>query len=132
MKSGRRQFLVSAAAIAFAFVRPLQVRGQTEHPKPRPGVTAAKVLGRADLGDDSESIEVFDQVRQIPQIVDGIYCYCGCAGLPDHYSLLSCFEGDGMARHCEICRGEAKLAFAKHRQGHSLAEIRDAIDKQFG
>lgn len=131
MKPTRRQFLFSAAAVALAMVRPKHVRGQAEHPKPRPGVTAARVLGSADLGDDKEAIEVFDQVRQIPQVVDGIRCYCGCADLPSHYSLLSCFEADGMARHCEVCRGEAKLAYTLHRQGRTLAEIRAAIDQQF-
>jgi len=132
MESTRRQFLIRAGVVAMAVLAPTRLRAQGGHPNPRAGITAANVLGRAELGDDHEAIEVFDQVRQIPGIVDGIRCYCGCDELPDHYSLLSCFERDGMARFCEICKGEAKLAFDMHRQNKSLAEIRTAIDKQFG
>jgi hypothetical protein len=74
---------------------------------------------------------VFDQVREIPQVIDVIRCYCGCADKPDHYSLLSCFEGEGMAQHCAVCQGEARLAHRLHRDGWTLAGIRASIDAQF-
>ena len=74
---------------------------------------------------------MFDLVREIPGVVDGIRCYCGCADMPEFYSLLSCYEGDGMARYCEICSGEGELAAKLHKQGKTLAQIRDAIDARF-
>ena len=127
----RRQFLQHAAALAAAAFagtawRPLGTR--PNHPDPRPGITAAKVLP-ADRVHDAR--DEFEQVREIPQIIDGIRCPCGCADREGFYSLLSCYEGDGMAQHCVICRGEASLAFRMHEQGKSLDEIRTAIDKQF-
>ena len=76
-------------------------RGAGPHPTPRPGVDASKVLAAADLDGDTEVLEVFDKVREIPQVVDGIRCHCGCADLPGFYSLLSCYEDAGMARHCQ-------------------------------
>jgi hypothetical protein len=103
-----------------------------DHPTPRPGVTAAKVLTRAQLGDHADAAPVFDMVRQIPQIADGIRCQCGCAELEGKYSLLSCYEAEGMAGHCEICQGEGRLAYRLHKQGKSLTEIRAAIDAKFG
>jgi hypothetical protein len=115
-------FLLNAAA-----------RRTTVHPTPRRGITAARVLKDADLhGVDPEVIQVFDMIREIPQVVDGIFCHCGCHDMPDHYSLLSCYEGDGMAQSCRICQGEGRLAARLHQQGHGLDEIRAAIDKNFG
>lgn len=70
--------------------------------------------------------------RDVPQILDGIRCQCGCADLPGKYSLLSCFEDDGMAAQCETCQGEARLAYRMHRAGRSLNHIRLAIEKEFG
>ncbi|MEO8226707.1 MAG: CYCYC family (seleno)protein, partial [Gemmatimonadota bacterium] len=70
--------------------------------------------------------------RRIPQILDGIRCHCGCATLPGFYSLLSCYEGDGMARMCVICQGQARLADRLERAGKSLDQIRSAIDARFG
>jgi hypothetical protein len=103
------------------------------HPTPRAGITAAKVLKAADLGDaDKDVVVAFDMVRQIPEIADGIFCYCGCADMPDHYSLLSCYEGDGMAQGCQICQGEGRMVYELHRNGRTLAQIRDAIDRNFG
>ena len=103
------------------------------HPTPRAGITASKVLKPADLHDvDKDVIGAFDMVRQIPEIADGIFCYCGCADLPDHYSLLSCYEGDGMAQGCQICQGEGRMVYELHRKGRTLEQIRDAIDRNFG
>ncbi|HUH13353.1 MAG TPA: hypothetical protein VMK65_09595 [Longimicrobiales bacterium] len=105
-------------------------RRPTDHPEPRPGIDASRVL----RGDQvpPHAARVFDRVREIPHIVDGIRCHCGCADLPDIYSLLSCYEETGMARHCEICQGEANLAWTLHGQGKSLAEIRIAVDERYG
>lgn len=134
----RRHFLfacLGAAAAALSDARPLaaarRLRRTGPHPTPRPGITAAKVLSAAELGDEPEAVAAFDAVRRIPQIVDGIHCYCGCAEREGFYSLLSCYEADGMARMCLICQGEARLAERLHRQGRTLDEIRDAIDARY-
>ena len=108
-----------------------RVSAQSKHPEPRPGITAANVVKREDLGDDAQAIRIFDMVRSMPQIADGIRCYCGCAEIPEYYSLLSCYEKDGMARYCEICQGEAELAHSLHRKGQSLDQIRKAIDHKY-
>ena len=104
----------------------------SNHPEPRAGITASKVLTRAQLGEDKDAAPVFDMVREIPQVVDGIRCQCGCATLDTKYSLLSCFEADGMAGHCQVCQDEGKLVYRLHKQGKSLTEIRAAIDEKFG
>ncbi|HEX6066206.1 MAG TPA: PCYCGC motif-containing (lipo)protein [Longimicrobiales bacterium] len=115
-------FLLTAAA-----------RRSTAHPTPRRGITSAKVLKPAQLaGVDPEVVRSFDMVREIPHIIDGIFCHCGCADLPGHYSLLSCYEADGMAQGCVVCQGEARLAHRLHQRGGTLEQIRAAIDRDFG
>jgi len=42
------------------------------------------------------------------------------------------FEADGMAQHCRICQGQARLAFRMHGEGKTLDQIRTAIDAKFG
>ena len=140
----RRQFVASVPVLVVAAATAARRRVAcatpavsatllSDHPTPRPGVTAAKVLTRKQLmGEHAEAAPVFDMVRQIPYIVDGIRCQCGCAELEGNYSLLSCFEGQGMAGHCQVCQGEARLAYRLHKQGKSLNEIRAAIDAKFG
>jgi len=102
------------------------------HPDPRPGITSAGVLTAAQLAGWAHAAPIFDQVREIPEVVDGIRCQCGCADSPGFYSLLSCFESEGMARYCDICQGEARLAHRLHQAGKTLDEIRAAIDARFG
>ena len=129
----RRQFVASTVALLVLprGARAMQFAGP--HPTPRPGITAAKVLTSDKLAGDADLIAVFDGVRAIPQVIDGIRCQCGCATVDGFYSLLSCYEGDGaMAKICHICQGEGKLAIRLHKEGKSLDEIRLAIDAKFG
>jgi len=108
-----------------------RIRGP--HPTPRPGITAAHVLAADRLADASPSARAaFAQVREILGVVDGIRCHCGCADNEGNYSLLSCYEGDGMARHCQLCQGQARMAYRLHRDGRTLNEIRTAIDERYG
>lgn len=101
------------------------------HPRPRAGIDASRVLGAAALREHPGAAPAFELVRAIPRVADGIRCHCGCAEDPESYSLLSCFEGEGMAQHCLICQGQAKLAFSMHRKGRTLQQIRAAIDAQY-
>ncbi|MES2524787.1 MAG: PCYCGC motif-containing (lipo)protein [Gemmatimonadota bacterium] len=128
----RRVFLKSSALLAAALTVPRVVRASApEHPAPRDGVTGAKVLSKDDLVAVPHLVALFDGIRAIPAIADGIRCYCGCAALPGFYSLLSCYEGDGMARVCPVCQGEGRVAVRLHKEGKSLREIRVAIDAQY-
>ena len=131
----RRRFLSQASTLlAFAWVGAPGSRWkatQGKHPEPRPGIDASKVLTREQLAEHPDAISAFDQVREIPQIVDGIRCSCGCASREGFYSLLSCYEGEGMARHCEVCQGTGRMAYRLHKQGKTLNEIREAVDLRY-
>ena len=139
--TSRRVFLTrctAAAAACLGLVRPAwgatSVRPRRlQHPTPRPGITAAKMATPKQLADAPLAGPIFDSVREIPEIVDGIRCQCGCADNPEFYSLLSCYEGaDAMAKACPICQGEGRLAARLHKEGKTLDEIRTAIDARYG
>lgn len=102
------------------------------HPTPRKGITAAKVLASAQLAARPDLQELFDGIRAIPAVADGIRCSCGCAELPGYYSLLSCYEGDAMAKICPICQGAGRLTIRLHAEGQTLGQIRVAVDAQYG
>ena len=103
------------------------------HPTPRPGITAEKLLPSDQLSHNGDAQQAFDDVRQIPEIIDGIRCNCGCADNPGFYSLLTCYEGTGaMALACPVCQGQGRMAFRLHGAGKTLDEIRDAIDARYG
>jgi len=104
------------------------------HPEPRPGIDASHMpasdtVRQANAG----AVEAFDEARTIPEILDGIRCQCGCSDEEGMRSLLSCYEGDeAMALHCEVCRGEARLAYRMKGKGRSLDQIRAAVDARYG
>ena len=138
----RRSFVALLPAVLFArpaaamrakagpSLRSGRQASNPKHPTPRPGITAAKVLPDAKV--EKSARKAFAMVREIPQVVDGIRCNCGCAELEGFYSLLSCYEQNGMAQHCAICQGQAKLAHKMHKDGFSLDAIRRAIDAEYG
>ncbi|HEX9484758.1 MAG TPA: PCYCGC motif-containing (lipo)protein [Gemmatimonadaceae bacterium] len=133
----RREFVRVAFGAAAALLIPFRttraMSAPAPHPTPRPGITAAKVLRGDQVGNDPKLAAIFDGVRTMPEIVDGIGCQCGCAASEGFYSLLTCYEGESaMARSCAICQGQGALVVRLHRDGKSLDEIRRAIDAKFG
>lgn len=139
LRSGRRWLLglLTAAGLGSLLPPPLRAlryapRLLNKHPDPRPDYTADKVLKADQLGGDAQLIALFDEVRKIPQIVDGIRCSCGCAELPGFYSLLTCFEGDNsMSKWCPICIGLGSFVVRLHGRGRTLAQIREAVDARY-
>ncbi|NIP81173.1 MAG: hypothetical protein GWM90_18930, partial [Gemmatimonadetes bacterium] len=104
--------------------------GPGDHPEPRPGVDASRVLPADEVL--PHVADLYDRIREIPDVVDGVRCNCGCADVPGMYSLLSCYEESGMAQHCEVCQGEGRLVTRLHEEGRSLDAIRAEIDRRFG
>jgi hypothetical protein len=128
----RRSFVAAVSATVASFVLPPRIANAApKHPMPRRGVTGSHVLKAKDLEKTPKLIPLFDSIRDIPEIVDGIHCQCGCTNPPEFYSLLSCFEGRGMARDCVICQGQGRLAVRLHKEGKTLDQIRAAIDAKF-
>lgn len=138
--ASRRLFLIHCTVAGLALVsgarpawaRALRAPAGGPHPTPRPGITAANVLTKEQLVDSPKLVPLFDLVREIPEVVDGIRCNCGCAEVEGFYSLLSCYEGDAMAKACPICQGQARLVSRLHKDGKTLDQIRVAIDARYG
>ncbi len=136
----RRHFLGACSVAVVGLIIPFEsalARGRRvgvsgPHPTPRPGITGQGVLTREQLASKPKLIPLFDSIREIPEVIDGIHCNCGCTNPPEFYSLLSCYEGKGMARECGICQGQGRLAVRLHKEGKTLDEIRAAIDAKFG
>jgi hypothetical protein len=137
----RRGFVAAVAGSALSFLMADPVRASSiggrqgalaatavKHPDPRPGVDASHVLPAEKVGADVR--ELYDHIREIPQVADGIRCQCGCAELDGYYSLLSCYEESGMAEDCVVCRRVGALVYRLHEDGRTLDEIRAAVDRR--
>ncbi len=135
----RRRFLLAPVALAAAGVlgslgariaSAAALLPASVHPDPRPGVTAERILAPSELKTDKAK-KLYDQAREIPEVLDGLHCYCECHDDPmNHRSLLSCFESD-QAAGCYACGSEARLVHKLHGEGKTLAEIREAVDRKF-
>lgn len=132
----RRALLLLAGVAGFTGVPRLARAAAARkpvHPVPRKGVTGSRVATAAMLTRSPHLVPLFDEVRAVPHVVDGIRCHCGCADLDGHYSLLTCYEGeDAMAKICPICQGMGRVAVRMAKAGRSLDDIRAAVDAQFG
>lgn len=72
----------------------------------------------------------YQAAKEIPEILDSMYCYCDCKKHFGHKSLLTCYV-DEHAVNCDICIEEALMAYDLHKQGLDVVSIRDAVDKKF-
>src|SRR5262245_4992960 len=74
--------------------------------------------------------EAYEAVRQAPQLIAQMPCYCHCDRSLGHKSLHSCFEDDHAAT-CATCIQEALTAYALQKQGLSPEKIRERIIAEF-
>lgn len=86
---------------------------------------AAKVLMDPDfIGRDKMCYTI---AKEIPQLLQKLFCHCGCDYTEEHSTLLDCYT----CRHtidCNECKGEAMMACKMNRKGASVAEIQKAVD----
>ena len=137
----RRTFVGRLGLVATAFFFPRDAQrvlgaGPTatlEHPDPRPGVSAERVLADGVLkSSKNEVLAAYAAARAYPAIFDGLACGCGCTekGMP-HRSLLTCYETQ-QPTGCWSCQKEAQLVSDLAKKDTPLADIRAAVDKKFG
>jgi hypothetical protein len=129
--SRRLPWLIAGAAGALLAVVLVTGRARAGHPDPRPGITAEQVLPPAAVPRTPGSVESYAAARAVPQVLDGLHCYCDCARHSGHRSLLTCFESEH-GGYCDICMGEAVLAQQLTARGEAIDAIRRAVDAQFG
>lgn len=76
--------------------------------------------------------EAYRAVRESPQLIAQMPCYCHCDKGFGHKSLHSCFEDDHAA-HCAVCVEEALAAYRLQKEQHlSAPEIRERIIAKYG
>lgn len=74
--------------------------------------------------------EAYAAVREIPEVIDSLHCYCECKKHLGHKSLLTCYVNEHAA-YCDICINEALAAKQMHDKGMDVAAIRKAIDETY-
>lgn len=75
--------------------------------------------------------QAYKAAKDIPDVLDNLYCYCDCKKHFGHKSLLTCYV-DEHAKNCDICINEALFAKELHNQGKDAKAIREIIDQRFG
>ena len=75
--------------------------------------------------------EAYQVVREAPQLIAQLPCYCYCDRGFGHKSLHSCYVDDHAA-HCAVCVDEVLIAYDLQKRGLSPQQIREQIVKQFG
>jgi hypothetical protein len=122
-----RYVVVALAVVAMVLGLAATRDANAHHPTPRAGLTAADVESSARYAAYPRIAEVYEMAAQIPDVLDGLYCYCDCSKHSEHRSLLTCFQDDHGAA-CDVCLTEAALAHGMTRDGKSLKQIRKAVD----
>ena len=75
--------------------------------------------------------EAYRAVKEIPQTIAQLPCYCYCDEGFGHKSLHSCFEDDHGA-HCAVCVNEVLMAYRMEKEMHMTpVQIRESIIAQY-
>lgn len=119
-----------ALILALLVVPTLDLGAAEHHPEPRADAAHQHVVPATHYASYPRVAQIYSMVAAVPDVIDGIYCYCACSEHSGHYSLLDCFK-DNHAARCDVCLSEAALAHRMHEDGASLDEIRTAVDRLY-
>lgn len=106
----------------------------------RPNGLRIKPSGRSDASavlnpvqfDRAEVRKAYRIATEIPEVLNKLYCWCGCENRGVHRSNLGCFE-DEMAVTCAVCRGTAEIASRMTKNGIAdPGKIQAAVDREWG
>lgn len=136
---GRSEFLRTAAGAAIGMLAALAApagamaptRRPFKHPEPRPGITGEHVLSEGSLPADEKVRAAFAAARANAMVFDGVYCTCRCQKTHGHRSLLACYETE-QPTGCLGCQDEAAFVARQIAAGRNLAQIRAAVDEEYG
>lgn len=74
--------------------------------------------------------DAYRVVKEIPETIAQLPCYCHCDKSIGHKSLHSCFV-DNHASQCTVCVGEALTAYNLQKSGLNPSQIRERIIAQY-
>ena len=82
----------------------------------------ANIAGFASFG--------YAAAKSCPEVMEKLFCYCGCDMTDSHTSLLDCFTSlHGV--DCHICQEEALLAMKLNKEGIPIKEIQKTVDEKY-
>lgn len=131
MKSISKQNLtLAAAAVAvLAGIAWFSLRNTAEQSGDSAvGSLAADVLNPNQFGDE-RTRAAYQTAKDIPEVLEQLPCFCGCASL-GHKNNLFCFK-DQHGAGCNMCQSIALDARQMHDQGISTAQIRENIKAKY-
>ena len=77
------------------------------------------------------SRELYGIAAEIPDVLNQLYCWCGCVKHGRHRSALACFE-DRSAIGCGVCQETARIAWREMQRGvRDPARIQRAVDVEW-
>lgn len=91
---------------------------------------AAAVLDPTSLGHPYAQ-KLYTVATEIPEILNQLYCWCGCVRQGKHRSALACYE-DKSSLSCGVCQETARIAWQQVQEGNTdPARIQHAIDLEW-
>lgn len=133
-KSTRTPWIITSASVGLAVALLLLSRRDAlpQHPEPRSDAVAlaTTVVPASVYRAYPRAQRAYRIAREIPTVLDGMYCHCRCRENFEHRSLLTCFQSDHGAA-CDICITEAEIANQMVSQGRTLDDVREAVDRAF-
>ncbi|MEM4389446.1 MAG: PCYCGC motif-containing (lipo)protein [Candidatus Micrarchaeia archaeon] len=133
-KARREKIVLAAIAIPLLALAALALKGFFVKEPPIAGTEGASLPNYAFVSAAAE--KAYRIALAEPELLRNLPCYCGCGGHAGHRHNLDCFvhdDGsfDSHAAYCVTCQNIAIEGYELKRQGKSLKEIRDYIDRKY-
>ncbi|HUQ33170.1 MAG TPA: CYCXC family (seleno)protein [Pyrinomonadaceae bacterium] len=139
--------IIASLAAACGEQAPTVSQTHTSHSEPVTKTSTQSVQARVPAFQDAKTMgnlpptlqpeqffgptrEAYRAVKEIPETIAQLPCYCHCDVSFGHKSLHTCFQ-DTHASQCAVCVNEALIAYNLQKSGLSPSQIRERIIAQY-
>ncbi len=127
-KRSLKPLVIGVIVVAIGFAIGFALMGGTEnYPTARGGEMRSTMTPAYFFG---KTAKAYEAAKEIPEVLDGIYCYCDCQKNHGHKSLLTCYV-DRHGSQCSVCIKEALMAHDLHKKGYKKSEIVKKVNATF-
>ena len=136
--------IIISGVILLSFIVGIYLGGSSGPGSPSPGSSSpgsSSVELRIPPGGETEPTlspalfngkiaRAYKVAKEIPEVLDKVWCYCDCENHADHKSLKTCYTSEH-ASFCGICMDEALMVYDLHKKGFPIDDIRKEVHREF-
>lgn len=131
MRFARLTKLRITMGFAFGICLPSSAEEMKDSASVKKSVSSKKLFDYRRLtGLTARAVDAYKRAAEIPEVLDQLFCYCGCDITEPHRTALDCFTSP-FAADMNLCQEQALLAYSLSKKNCTIGQIQKLVDELY-